>query len=37
MKIHRSHTDTVVLKEADVLDVGDAVPGWQMTVRDIFE
>ena len=37
VKVHRSHTDAVVLKEADVLDVGDAVPGWQMPVSDIFE
>ena len=37
VKVHRSHTDAAVLTEADVLGVSDAVPGWQMPVRDIFK
>ena len=37
VKVHRSLTDIVVLTEADTLDIGDVVPGWQMLVRDIFQ
>ena len=37
VRVHRSHTDAIVLTEADVLDVGDAVPGWRMPIREIFE
>ncbi len=37
VKIHCSPTDVVVLTEADTLDIGDVVPGWQMPVRDIFQ
>ena len=37
VKVHRSATDAVVLSEADMLAVGDIVPGWQMPVRDIFK
>ncbi len=33
---HRSHTDVAFLKEADTLDGGDVLPGWRMTVADIF-
>ncbi len=36
-KVHRSPTEVVVLKEEDVLAVEDVVPGWRMTVKDIFE
>ncbi len=37
VKVHRSSTDVVTLTEADVLSVDEAVPGWRMPVRDIFE
>ena len=37
VKVHRSHTDVVALSEADIVSVDDAVPGWQMAVRDIFD
>ena len=37
VKVHRSPTDVIALTEADVLSAEDAVPGWQMPVRDIFE
>ena len=36
-KVHRSPTDTVLLAEADVLQVDDAIPGWQIPISDIFE
>lgn len=36
-KVHRSPADVVALTEADVLSVEDAVPGWRMPVKDIFE
>ena len=36
-KVHRSSTDVVVLGEEDTLEVDDIVPGWQMSVREIFE
>ena len=34
--VYRSLTDVVVLTEADVLDGGDVVPGFAMSVKDIF-
>lgn len=34
--VYRSLTDIVVLTENDTLDGGDVVPGWSVTVRDIF-
>ena len=37
VKVHRSPTDTVLLTEADVLQVDDAIPGWQLPISDIFE
>ena len=37
IKVHRSPAEAVVLTEADVLAVEEVVPGWQMSVRDIFE
>ena len=37
VKVHRSPTDTVLLSEADVLQVDDAIPGWQIPISDIFE
>ena len=36
-KVHRSLTEVVVLTEADVLAVEDVVPGWQMSIKDIFK
>lgn len=35
--VYRSPTDVVILTEADTLDGGDVVPGWQMRVSEIFE
>ena len=37
VRLHRLHTEAVVLTEADVLAVDDVVPGWRMPVKDIFE
>lgn len=37
VKVHRSRTDIVALDESDTLDVGDVVPGWRMSVKDILE
>ncbi|HSB08075.1 MAG TPA: Uma2 family endonuclease [Blastocatellia bacterium] len=34
--VYRSLTDIVVLTENETLDGGDVVPGWSMTVKDIF-
>lgn len=34
--VFRSWNDIAVLKEDDVLDGGDVVPGWTLPVRDIF-
>ena len=36
-KVHRSPTEVVVLTEEDVLAVEDVVPGWQMSIKDIFK
>jgi len=36
VKVHRSLTDVRVLNEEDTLAVDDVVPGWQMTVGEIF-
>ena len=33
---YRSQTDIIALTEADVLDGGDVVPGFELTVRGIF-
>lgn len=34
--VYRSLTDIRVLTEEDTLDGGDVVPGWTMTVKEIF-
>ena len=36
VKVHRSMTDIVVLSEDDTLEIDDIVPGWKMTVGEIF-
>ena len=36
VKVHRSLGDAVVLTEEDVLSVEDVVPGWQMSVEEVF-
>lgn len=35
--VYRSLTDIRVLTEDDTLDGADVVPGWRMTVKDIFD
>jgi Uma2 family endonuclease len=35
--VHRSPADVAVLREGDVLDAGDVVPGWSLPVSRIFE
>lgn len=35
-KVYRSPTDVVILTDVDTLDGGDVVPGWRMSVTDIF-
>ena len=37
VKVHRSPDAAVVLTEDEVLEVGDAIPGWRLPVKDIFE
>lgn len=37
VKVHRSPTDTTLLAASDVLEVDDAIPGWQLPISDIFE
>lgn len=32
----RSPTDVRILGEADVIDAGDVVPGWRLSVKDLF-
>jgi len=34
--VYRSRTDIAVLSEADILDGGDVVPGFELAVREIF-
>jgi len=34
--VYRSLTDIVVLTEKDSLDGGDVVPGWSMSIKDLF-
>jgi Uma2 family endonuclease len=36
MIVHQSHADVLILKEEDVFDGGDVVPGWKLQVRDLF-
>jgi len=35
--VYRSLTDVVVLRENDMLDGADVVPGWRIPVRNLFE
>lgn len=37
VKVHRSLSDASILTDADILSIEDVVPGWQMTVAEIFE
>jgi len=34
--VYKSQTDIIVLTEADALDGGDVVPGFELAVREIF-
>jgi Uma2 family endonuclease len=34
--VHQSRTDVLILKEGDVFDGGDVVPGWTLQVSDLF-
>jgi hypothetical protein len=34
--LHRSQSDITILSGADVLDGGDVVPDFQLTLREIF-
>jgi hypothetical protein len=34
--VYKSPTDITALAEADVLDGGDVVPGFELAVREIF-
>ena len=36
IRVHRPNTVPLLLTEADTLDGGDVVPGWQLPVREIF-
>ncbi len=36
LAVHRSRRDIAVLTEADTLDGGDVVPGWSVSVRELF-
>ena len=36
VQVHRPNTVPLLLTEADTLDGGDVVPGWQLPVREIF-
>jgi Uma2 family endonuclease len=35
--VYKSPTDIIALAEADVLNGGDVVPGFELAVREIFE
>ncbi len=35
--VHRSRADVLILKEDDVLDGGDVLPGWTLKVRELFD
>ncbi|MGI6456480.1 MAG: Uma2 family endonuclease [bacterium] len=35
--VYRSETDIAILRENDILEGGDVVPGWELPVREIFE
>ena len=37
VNLHRSPTDVTTLTESDTLELDDIVPGWRMTVGEIFE
>lgn len=34
--VYRSRTDIVVLQESEALDGGDVVPGWSVSLREMF-
>ena len=36
VRIHRPHTDAVILNLEDVLEIQDVVPGWRIPVATIF-
>ena len=37
IEVHKPNQDVQILEMGDVLDGGDAVPGWQLPIADIFE
>jgi Uma2 family endonuclease len=37
MIVHQSHADIVILKDTDVFEGGDVVPGWRLQVRELFK
>ena len=37
IEVHTPNQDVQILETGDVLDGGDAVPGWQLPIADIFE
>ena len=36
VSVYRSRDDIRILKADEVLDGADVVPGWRLTVRDLF-
>jgi hypothetical protein len=34
--VYRSTSDVVLLREGNVLDGGDVVPGWTLPLRELF-
>ena len=34
--VHRAHSDVQVLGEGDTLEGGDVVPGWRLTIAELF-
>ncbi|HEX8671450.1 MAG TPA: Uma2 family endonuclease [Longimicrobium sp.] len=34
--VHQSRSEVLILKEGDVFDAGDLIPGFQVRVRDLF-
>lgn len=37
VEVRRSRAESVMLTEADTLDIEDIAPGWRMPIEDIFE
>ena len=37
VEVHTPNQEVQILESGDVLDGGDAVPGWQLPIADIFE